>query len=635
MDTKLMKQIRQILKEYPKYWQKDELQRVEVINDLRNYDVILISSLLKNKKIKEVFSIQAGDTSIFKVEEFIDLLRYKEYWSDSYTKYANSLGLTISGRYMQYNTDVVLDFPYKDTILKGGMTKEVNKKEEAYYNEIIARDEIDTLLSPKVFKSVKKMGSDEEVKDSIFRNSDNLIIKGNNLIALHSIKEKYKGSVKLIYIDPPYNTGGDSFKYNDRFNHSTWLTFMKNRLEVARELISEDGSIWINIDDDEQAYLKVLCDEIFGRSNFTNTVIWEKRYSPTNDSKWLSDSHDFIMVYSKNKEVWRPNLLPRGEKQNKYYKYDDNDGRGKWRSDNVLVKTFSKSGVFPIINPNTKVEYYPPEGSAYRFSYETAQKFLNENRFYFGKDGTGAPQLKRYLSEVKQGVTPLTIWKREEVGDNQEAKNETRTLAISNEMFSTPKPERLLQRIIHIGSNEKDIVLDFFMGSATTQAVAMKMNRRFIGIEQMDYINTVSVPRLQKVIEGEQGGISKEVNWEGGGSFVYAELMEFNQLYLDKIEKVSNKDELGSLWTDLENNADLNFQLDKEKLTNDLLKQRDEEPDTVTFDDLTFEEQKEIFKQALDKNQLYVPYSEIDDENVILSENDKAFNRSFYDDGGE
>lgn len=630
-----MQQIKEILKEFPQYWDGEELQRPIVISDLKNYDALLISALLKNQKIRENYSVKAGDIVIFKVQEFIDILRYKDYWADSYTKYSNTIGLSSEGKYLQYNTDVVLDFPYKDCVLEGGMTKEDARKEEIFYNDVIARDEVDTLLAPKAFVNVTKYDENGEHEVDSFSAEDNLIVKGNNLLALHSLKERYSGKIKCIYIDPPYNTGGDSFKYNDRFNHSSWLTFMKNRLEVAKELLSEDGSIFINIDDDEQAYLKVLCDEVFGRHNFTNTVIWEKRYSPTNDSKWLSDSHDFIMIYAKNKGNWRPNLLPRSDKQNKYYKYDDSDGRGKWRSDNVLVKTFSKSGVFPIKNPNTGVEYFPSEGSAYRFSFETAKRYIEENRFYFGKDGTGAPQLKRYLSEVKQGITPLTIWKREDVGDNQEAKNETRKLEISNEMFSTPKPERLLQRIIHIGSKPDDIVLDFFMGSATTQAVAMKMNRRFIGIEQMDYINTVSVPRLQKVMEGEQGGISKVVDWQGGSSFVYAELMELNQVYVNKIDEASSKEELADLWNELSNNADLNFQLDKEKLTNELLKERDEESDLITFNDLTFEEQKEIFKKALDKNQLYVPYLEIDDANVVLSDKDKAFNHSFYNDEGE
>src|SRR5699024_6493255 len=417
------------------------------------------------------------------------------------------------------------------------------RPDEPFLNEVIAKEEIDMLLDKKILVNAKKYDENGVHELDNFSEDDNLIIKGNNLLALHTLKEKYAGKVKLIYIDPPYNTGGDSFLYNDRFNHSTWLTFIKNRLEIAYDLLSIDGSIWINIDDDEQAYLKVLCDNIFGRENFVNNIIWEKRYSPTNDSKWLSDSHDLVLLYAKNKEIWRPNLLPRSEKQNQYYKYDDNDGRGPWRSDNVLVKSFSESGVFAITNPNTGEKHYPPEGSCYRFNEETAKRYLKENRFYFGKDGKGRPQLKRYLSEVKQGVTPMTIWFREDVTDNQEANKEARSFGFET-VFSTPKPEKLIQRVIHLGSNENDLVLDFFMGSATTQAVAHKMNRRFIGIEQMDYINTVSVPRLGKVIEGEQGGISKDVEWQGGGSFVYVELMEKNRGFIKSIQNAETQNEL-------------------------------------------------------------------------------------------
>jgi len=353
--------------------------------------------------------------------------------------------------------------------------------------------------------------------------SGNLLIHGDNLLALKSLQQEYTGQIKAVAIDPPYNTGSAFEHYDDNLEHSTWLTLMKPRLELLRSLMSDDGSIWICIDDDEQAYLKVLCDEVFGRSNFVANVIWEKRYSPTNDSKWLSDSHDFILVYAKNKNVWRPNLLPRGDKQNQYYKYDDNDGRGLWRSDNVLVKTFSKSGVFPITNPNTGNQHYPPEGSCYRFNEETAKRYLEENRFYFGKDGKGAPQLKRYLSEVKQGVTALTIWKRDDVSDNQEAKKEVKAFN-GESIFSTPKPERLIERILTLATNPGDIVLDSFLGSGTTAAVAHKMNRRWIGIELGEHAYTHCYPRLKVVVDGEQGGISKAVNWKGGGGFKFYEL---------------------------------------------------------------------------------------------------------------
>lgn len=369
----------------------------------------------------------------------------------------------------------------------------------------------------------------------------NMLIHGDNLLALKSLESDYAGCIKCIYIDPPYNTGNAFEHYDDGLEHSIWLSLMRDRLELLHKLLSKDGSIWISIDDDEQAYLKVLLDEVFGRKNFINNIIWEKKYSPSNDAKWLSDSHDFIIVYAKNKELWRPNLLPRGDKQNKYYKYDDNDGRGLWRSGDVLVKTFSKSGVFGIENPNTHQLFFPPEGSCYRFNENTAKQLVLENRLYFGKDGKGAPQLKRYLSEVKQGVTSLTIWKREEVGDNQEAKKEVKVFN-SKSIFTTPKPERLIERVLILGSNKGDIVLDSFLGSGTTAAVAQKMGRKYIGVEMGNHAYTHCAKRLQMVIDGtDQGGISKAVNWQGGGGFKFYELApsllkedEHSQLVINK-----------------------------------------------------------------------------------------------------
>jgi adenine-specific DNA-methyltransferase len=351
-------------------------------------------------------------------------------------------------------------------------------------------------------------------------NSPNMLIHGDNLLALKALEQDYAGKVKCIYIDPPYNTGNAFEHYDDGVEHSLWLSLMKPRLDILRNLLSNDGSIWISIDDDESHYLKVLCDMVFGRNNFINNVIWEKKYSPQNDAKWLSDSHDHILVYAKNKNIWRPNLLPRGEKQNKYYKYDDKDGRGLWRSDNILVKSFTANRVFPIKNPNTGKEFYPPEGRCWRYSEDSAMLMLTENRFYFGKDGTGAPQVKRYLAEVKDGVTSKTIFFRDEVGDNQEAKKEV-TLFNSDSIFATPKPERLLERILFLGSNKGDLILDSFLGSGTTAAVAHKMGRRWIGVELGEHSKTHCFPRLKKVVDGEQGGISKALNWNGGGGFKF------------------------------------------------------------------------------------------------------------------
>jgi adenine-specific DNA-methyltransferase len=351
----------------------------------------------------------------------------------------------------------------------------------------------------------------------------NMLIHGDNLLALKALEQDFAGKVKCIYIDPPYNTGNAFEHYDDGVEHSLWLNLMKPRLELLRNLLATDGSIWISIDDDESHYLKVLCDEVFGRRNFVSNVIWEKKYSPSNDAKWLSDSHDHILVYAKNKDIWRPNLLPRTEEMNQRYKNLDNDVRGLWKSGDVLVKSFSESGVFPIVNPNTGKEFWPPKGSCYRFSEESAKRYLEDNRFYFGKDGKGGPQLKRFLSEVKDGSVSKTIWYRTEVGDNQEAKKEVKAF-IFEDFFQTPKPERLIERVLYLASKENDLILDSFLGSGTTAAVAHKMGRRWIGVELGEHAKTHCFPRLKQVVDGEQGGISKAVNWQGGGGFKFYEL---------------------------------------------------------------------------------------------------------------
>ncbi len=354
--------------------------------------------------------------------------------------------------------------------------------------------------------------------------TENMLIHADNLLALKALEQNFSGRIKCVYIDPPYNTGNAFEHYDDGLEHSTWLNLMKPRLELLYKLLSNDGSIWISIDDDESHYLKVFCDEIFGRKNFVNNVIWEKKYSPSNDAKWLSDSHDHILIYAKNKDIWRPNLLPRTDEMNSRYKNPDNDKRGLWKSGDVLVKSFSKAGVFPITNPNTGEEFWPPKGSCYRFSEESVKKYLEDNRFYFGKDGKSGPQIKRFLSEVKEGSVSKTIWYRTEVGDNQEAKKEVKAF-ISDDFFQTPKPERLIERVIFLSTKENDIVLDSFLGSGTTAAVAHKMGRKWIGIELGNHANTHCLPRLKAVCDGtDQGGISKTQKWKGSGGFKFYNL---------------------------------------------------------------------------------------------------------------
>lgn len=351
-------------------------------------------------------------------------------------------------------------------------------------------------------------------------NTENMLINGDNLLALKALEQDYAGKVKCIYIDPPYNTGNAFEHYDDGVEHSLWLSLMKPRLDILRNLLSDDGSIWISIDDDESHYLKVLCDMIFGRNNFVSNVVWEKKYSPSNDAKWLSDSHDHILIYAKDKNIWRPNLLPRTTEMNNRYKNPDNDPRGDWKPGDVLVKTFSESGVFGVVNPNTGEEFYPPNGSCYRFNEKTFKELIADNRIYFGKTGTTGPQVKRFLSEVKQGIVSKTLWFRSDVGDNQEAKSEVKKFN-SKSIFDTPKPERLLERILFLGSKEGDLVLDSFLGSGTTAAVAHKMGRRYIGIELGEHAKTHCFPRMKQVVDGEQGGISKAINWQGGGGFKF------------------------------------------------------------------------------------------------------------------
>src|SRR5690625_119881 len=608
MDTTLLSQVKSVLLSFSQYWEEDTLMKSKVLEDIRDYKEELIGSLLSNEAIKKAYTLNINGNDIFKIDEFISMLRFKSYWENSYTKYSNEIGLTSDGKYLKYNTDVVLDFPHKDCVLEGGMTKEDVGKNEVFYHHVLAKEEIDIMLSPKVVTNIKKYDGNGEHEVTEFKDTDSLIIKGNNLIALHTLKERFAGKIKLIFIDPPYNTGGDSFKYNDRFNHSTWLTFVKNRLEIAKELLSEDGSIWISIDDDEAHYLKVLADEVFGRTNFVNNVIWEKKFSPQNDATWLSDSHDHILVFAKNKEIWRPNPLPRTEEMDSRYKNPDNDPRGPWTSGDLSVKTYSEKTDYTITTPSGR-KVNPPSGYCWRVSKEKLGEMIKEDRIWFGKEGKNVPRIKRFLSEVKGGITAKTIWKHNEVGNNQDARREVNNIEDA-ESFDTPKPERLLHRIIHLGSNENDIVLDFFMGSATTQAVSMKMKRQFIGIEQINYINTVSVPRLKRVIDGEQGGISEDVNWQGGGSFIYAELHKLNQQFISKIQQIQSDYEIKSVIGEIKNSAFLDFKVNIEKITND----------EEHFASLSLLEKKDILIKALDANQMYLSYSEIDDSQYEIPE---------------
>ncbi|WP_110581911.1 DNA methyltransferase [Helicobacter cinaedi] len=620
----------------------------------------LLSFLLENAEFRERFFTRVDSVAVFEKDKFLDFLKLRML-NKSYTAFSNKIGLQLESSF-ENTSKVVLNFPFKDCVLKGAQSKDEQKSKEIFFNEVLARSEIDILFSPKALQNFELIGQGD-LKENL--NNANLLIKGNNLLALHSLKKKFAkkkfaNQVKLIYIDPPYNTGNDSFNYNDNFNHSTWLTFMKNRLEIAKEFLRDDGVIFIQCDDNEQAYLKVLMDEIFGRENFVNTICWEKKYSPANDAKWLSDNHDFILIYAKRKETWKPNLLPRTEEMNARYTNPDNDPRGRWKTGGFSVKTYTANYDYPITTPSGKI-VYPPSGSCWQTSKENYEKMLQDNRIYFGKNGDSKPQIKQFLSEVQQGVVTKTFWKYDECGHNQIGKQEIKALfANSNtDLFSTPKPEALLKRIIEISTQENDLVMDFFAGSGTTLAVAHKMKRRWIGIEQMDYIESITKERLKKVVAGEQGGISKAANWQGGGSFIYAELMPLNVMYKEKIQNLachtapchtkpcevsknveSTKDlhkdislslnmtsiekELEKIYNDLESKAFVDYRVDIQAMLKD-----------KEFYALSLDEKRKVLYAILDSNMDYVLYDDIDDSEYGVSDELRELNKIFYGENDE
>jgi len=358
---------------------------------------------------------------------------------------------------------------------------------------------------------------------------DNRLVFGDNLLALKALEQEFTGKVKCVFIDPPYNTGSAFKHYDDGLEHSIWLGLIRDRIEIIHKLLAEDGSLWITIDDNEAHYLKVLCDEVFGRSNFVSNAVWQKKYAPANDALWLSDSHDHILIYAKSKDTWRPNKLARTAEQDDLYKNPDNDPRGPWMSDNyTCAKTAEERPnlFYPVINPNTGEEIWPKRTRVWAFDQTTHQRHVAEKMLYWGKDGRNStPRLKKFLSMLRApGRVATTIWLHDEVGHNQDANREQQALN-STDPFKTPKPEKLIERIIHLATERGDLVLDSFAGSGTTGAVAHKMGRKWIMVELGDHCHTHIIPRLTKVINGDdKGGISESVKWQGGGGFRYYKL---------------------------------------------------------------------------------------------------------------
>ncbi|TAM60395.1 MAG: site-specific DNA-methyltransferase [Rhodanobacter sp.] len=353
----------------------------------------------------------------------------------------------------------------------------------------------------------------------------NLLIQGDNLDALKSLLPLYAGRVKCIFIDPPYNTRSAFEHYDDNLEHSQWLSMMYPRLELLRELLAEDGSIWVTIDDNEGHYLKVMMDEVFGRKNFVANVVWQKKYAVKNDSEFFSESHDHILVYAKNGRELKLYREQRSEEQEGRYKNPDDDSRGAWTSGPLQRNEFREYAYFAITGPSGR-EHFPPKGTSWRYTKEKMAELIEQDRIWFGASGNNVPRLKRFLAEVAETVAPTTWWDYAVAGHNDQARREAKVLTEDVDLFGTPKPELLVRRILTLATNPNDLVLDSFLGSGTTAAVAHKMGRRWIGIEMGEHARTHCLPRLTKVVEGEQGGISSAVNWQGGGGFRFMRLGE-------------------------------------------------------------------------------------------------------------
>jgi type III restriction-modification system: methylase len=608
MNKNIFEIVTDTLLKLKKYVSEDgKLLKASVYEDIINMDKDLLFALISNKKIKERFFQEVNGTLVFDKQKFAWFIESKEFLANSYTRYINKIGLTKNEEFISKSNDVVLNFPYKDCVLQGGQNKEDQKSNEIFHNEIIASDEITRMLNPKILTNAKRYTKNGIEKNIIFNDNDNLIIKGNNLIVLSSLLKRYGEKIKCIYIDPPYNTGSDSFKYNDKFNHSAWLTFMKNRLELAKKLLSNDGFIFVQIDDNEQAYLKVLMDEIFGREKFIGTIVYRRRKSQANLSKNLSIIHEYILIYKKSELATLNNIL--NNTDSKDYKNPDNDIRGAYKT---MPCTNKGGSLYTITSPTGK-----KITDEWRFKEETFYELLNDNRIVFPKKGEGKPRYKLFLSEKNlKGVIVNSWW--DDVATNQDANKDLKELFGKN-VFDYPKSEDLIKKIIEISTKENDIVLDYHLGSGTTCAVAHKMGRRYIGIEQMNYVEDISVKRLSKVIEGEQTGISKAVNWKGGGSFVYCELLENANLIINKINLATENNILEVKEEIYSDERIIPY------VTREELKKADE-----NFRCLSLEEKKIALINIVDKNKLYVNYSDIEDETFEITKNDKKFSESFY-----
>lgn len=614
-------------------------------------DAQLLKMLLENHQIKKYFFTQIENIEVFDKVKFHKFVSNKAFLQNSYTSFRNKIGITQENDFLSESKNIVIAWPYKDCILEGGQTKEDSKRNEIFWNEWLAPNQIDRLLHPKCFTGFLRYTSNGECIPEQILPTDNLIIRGNNLLALHSLKAVFAGKIKLIYIDPPYNTGSDSFLYNDNFSHSTWLTFMKNRLEVAWQLLADNGSIFIQTDDTEFAYLKVLCDELFGRDHFRENIILksstesgvnainvkrgERLFKVKENILFYAKSTSFRFTPFYTKTDFNTNYRYEVVKTTEGYTVRDvykffieNKLLGRKRKDISEFEMYAIEQEFIAYALNHAENIYSLEKNIKKAG-EKFKQFAEENKakgvveefvnshhetvlIYDG--GALVPLRERVI--VENGVPYFGVLASDLWVDIGTTPSNEGGISFGN----GKKPEKLLRRIIEMTTQPGDWVLDFHLGSGTTAAVAHKLARRYIGIEQMDYGENDATKRLQNVIHGDPTGISKSIQWKGGGQFLYMELKKWNQILVDKILNSNTFEQLSKTLQQIESEAFVSFDVNMHALNEY----------KTEFESLDFETQKKCAIQLLDLNYLYVPYSETDDADFGISPHERQLNHQFY-----
>ena len=633
----LFHELEALLRTDSKYCMDDgTLIKNKIVSDALSLNPELLKYLLSHESLKNNFFSELDGVLIFDKVKFQQFVMNKSFLPDSYTAYKNKIGLTTEdGRFISESREVVLAWPYKDCMLEGGQTKEDAKRNEIFWSETLAPDEINRLTEPKAFTGFKRYDREGEHDVEHLLPTDNLIIKGNNLLALYSLRKRFANLVKLIYIDPPYyfskNKPGDSFCYNSNFKLSTWLVFMRDRLRIANDLLSNDGVLLCHIKEDAIHWLKVLMEELFGNENFVETFIWKNTDNPDSLSNKSRSSVEYIICFEKRKDASKA-----------YIGKDTENGDAPilHTGNNIHELTFPVGSIHFNIpdghieagKPN-RVEIITPFDienglnkqevilkGEFTWSQETLQENWNAGCYFLVKSKQFSVRVQ--LPEGKS-MAPEKYFDEQYlskaigVGTNEDASTHLRNMGIN---FSYSKPESVVAYFVRAITKENDLVMDFFVGSGTTAAVALKMKRRFIAVDQMDYIGTETLKRLQKTIEGEQGGISQAVNWQGGGSFVYCELAKANQQFVEAIETAVNNDALAGIWQQMQATGYLNYKINISTI----------DESEADFAALSLDDQKRFLIECLDKNMLYIPVSDMESKEYVISEEDKRLTKEFY-----